>query len=599
MKRLLLCTMLLGGSNAIAQRETIDSLNTILRTSPADTTEMKICARLGKEYLHISGDTAIQFATRSLVLARRYRKLKTEAECYSLIGVVNKDRGNYDTALRYHLSALKIKEALHDEKGLATTHNDIGVLLKIIGRYDDALAHYRLSNELCRKLGIQKGVAMTYNNIGTIFREKRKLDSALAYYLKGLHEAEILGDSYSIATCLTNVGDAYAEKGNNRAALNMFLRSLQYDKANEDKPGMTTSYFSIARVLGALKRYDEALRYSDSAIAMSFVADLRQERMTSYAIRAGLEQATGNYAAALEYQQKLMSLQDSIMNEEINRQISELQTKYETQKKEQQIALQRAEIKKKNYLIGGTAGVFALTVLLSYSYYRRYKLKQQARLQQAVIHQQELATFAVIEAEEKERKRIAGDLHDGVGQLMSAAKMNLSVVAGELSFASEDQRSAFDKAIALVDEGCREVRTVSHNIMPNALLKSGLSSAIREFISKIDQRIINVNLYSEGLNERINGNLESVLYRIVQECVNNVIKHAGATQLDISLIRDEEGISLTIEDNGRGFNIHDKMNPEGIGLKNIRSRAEYLKGIAEWNTAPGQGTVVMVHVPLT
>src|SRR5690606_11673462 len=174
-----------------------------------------------------------------------------------------------------------------------------------------------------------------------------------------------------------------------------------------------------------------------------------------------------------------------------------------------------------------------------------------------------------------------------------------SMIGSELSFASEEQRQSFEKAMSLVDEGCREVRTVSHNIMPNALLKSGLSTAIREFVNKIDHRVIKVNLYTEGLHQRIDEKTESVLYRIVQECVNNVIKHASASQLDISIIREETDLTLTIEDNGKGFDSTDKSNFDGIGIRNIQSRVDYLKGSVEWDTAPGKGTVVMVHVPLS
>ena len=286
------------------------------------------------------------------------------------------------------------------------------------------------------------------------------------------------------------------------------------------------------------------------------------------------------------------------MNEETTTKISEIQTKYETEKKEQTIALQDSQLSKKNYVIGGILVILVFSTLLSYSYYNRNRLKHQAKLQEAIIHQQELATHAVIEAEERERKRIAGDLHDGVGQIMSAAKMNLSMMSSELSFSNKEQKLAFDKAMDLVDEGCREVRTVSHNIMPNALLKSGLTSAIREFVNKLDQRVIKVNLYSEGLNERIDTKTESVLYRIVQESVNNVIKHSGAEALDISLIKDEDGISVTIEDNGKGFDTSDKDKFSGIGMRNIQSRVDYLKGTVEWDSAPGKGTVVAIHIPL-
>jgi two-component system, NarL family, sensor kinase len=150
----------------------------------------------------------------------------------------------------------------------------------------------------------------------------------------------------------------------------------------------------------------------------------------------------------------------------------------------------------------------------------------------------------------------------------------------------------------LVDESCKEVRSVSHQMMPNALLKSGLASAIREFIDKIDNRILKINLYTEGLDERLEENTETVLYRVIQECVNNVIKHAGANQLDISLLKDPDGISATIEDNGKGFNTTNQQKFDGIGLKNIKSRVEFLKGTVDFDSSEGNGTLVAIHIPI-
>jgi two-component system, NarL family, sensor kinase len=122
---------------------------------------------------------------------------------------------------------------------------------------------------------------------------------------------------------------------------------------------------------------------------------------------------------------------------------------------------------------------------------------------------------------------------------------------------------------------------------------------VKEFLDKIDSRIIKINLHTEGLQERLDSNTETVLYRVIQECVNNVIKHSGANNLDISLIKDADGISATVEDNGRGFDTNYKQNFEGIGLKNIRSRVDFLKGTVDFDSSPGKGTLVAIHVPVT
>ena len=181
---------------------------------------------------------------------------------------------------------------------------------------------------------------------------------------------------------------------------------------------------------------------------------------------------------------------------------------------------------------------------------------------------------------------------------MSAAKMNLSAFENDIQFKDEAQKITFEKLIGLVDESCKEIRSVSHQMMPNALLKSGLASAVKEFLDKLNNKALKIHVYTEGLDERLDSNMETVLYRVIQECVTNAIKHAGATTLDISLIKDKEGISGTIEDNGKGFDTTDKEKFEGIGLKNITTRIEYLKGTVDFDSAPGRGTVVALFVPL-
>lgn len=599
MKRALIILLVLSNAfQALSQRHRIDSLLHANLQTLNDSVQMKAYYQLAKDYTNISIDSSQLYSKKSIALAIKLKNQKVLADCYSILGVNEKNLGNYEQALIWHFKALKIKEARNDELGMAIAHNDIGIIYKNMKRIDDALVNYKKSNELCIKIDLKKGISMTYNNIGTIYREKAKPDSALFYYDLALKEAEKTGDTYSISTCLANIGDIYTDKEKYIDALAIFQKCLSYDRANEDILGMVSSYNNIARTLGNLKKFNEAIRYSDSAMTITKNEDLKQERLETIMVRMNIEEWNKNYPAAFALQKEFIALKDSLMGVETTNKISELQTKYETEKKEQQITLQQSEIKRKNYMIAGVLGILALSTLLSYSYYRRYQLKQKSKLQAAIIHEQELATNAVIEAEERERKRIAGDLHDGVGQLMSAAKMNLSMVGNELSFHNDEERNAFFKAMDLVDEGCKEVRNVSHNIMPNALLKSGLASAIREFIDKIDQRILKVNLYTEGLNERIDTKIETVLYRIIQESINNVIKHSGASQLDISLIKDKEGISASIEDNGKGFDMNDKNNFNGIGIKNIQSRVDYLKGTVEWDAAIGKGTVVMVHIPV-
>jgi two-component system NarL family sensor kinase len=276
----------------------------------------------------------------------------------------------------------------------------------------------------------------------------------------------------------------------------------------------------------------------------------------------------------------------------------------EAKSKAQQIKLlasenqvQRLELIKRNIFLIAIAVILLVAILFSYLFYNRYKLKQEARLQAEVITQQDLSTKAVLNAEENERKRIAGELHDGLGQMFSAVKMNLSAITGNLTFDDEQSKEVFYKTMNLVDESCREVRVISHQMAPNVLLKSGLAAAVRDFINKIDSRKLKINLETFGLQERIDQNIETVLYRVIQETVNNVIKHSGANKLDIQLDKDDEGINAMVEDNGRGFDATQVEKFEGIGLKNIRTRVTYLKGTVDFSSNPGSGTLIAIFIP--
>ena len=157
--------------------------------------------------------------------------------------------------------------------------------------------------------------------------------------------------------------------------------------------------------------------------------------------------------------------------------------------------------------------------------------------------------------------------------MMSAAYMNLQALKDQLKQISPDDAELFSKSLSLVKESCDEVRQVSHNMMPNALLVKGLAKAVQEFIGQINQRNLKINLSTEGIFQYLPTHVEGVLYRVIQESVNNVIKHAGATLLDISINQSEDGIDVMIEDNGKGFDMG-QIQKVGIGLSNIKFSLE-------------------------
>jgi two-component system NarL family sensor kinase len=321
---------------------------------------------------------------------------------------------------------------------------------------------------------------------------------------------------------------------------------------------------------------------------LQYAAKINYTDMQSSAVNelADLYEQTGDYRQALIYLKKRIDLRAS-NNSKNSKTIDELQTKYEITQREDQVLQQQFEITKRNYWMAGILVIILLMLLIGFIYYKQTQLKQR-----------NIAMQAIIETEESERKRIAQDLHDSVSQTMSAAKINLSVIGGELPFVNEAQQKRFEKAIKLVDDGFREVRTISHNMMPWALNETGLAVVIKQFIGNIENDDIAINFFSRGFDVPFDSTTEIILYRVLQESVNNVMKHAHASRIDVSLIKDENGnISLTIEDNGKGFDATNPAGYRGMGLNNLQSRINFLKGKVELDSQVGKGTLVSIYIP--
>ncbi len=621
-----------------AQQNTIDSIEKII-PSQKDSTLAKSYNELTWQYRTINRDKAIDYGSKAIELGNKINFSKVVAQAYNDLGIIYYDQQDFTSALSSYKKAFDIRLKLNDQKGIGALYNKMGIIYQKESKFDSALLYAQEALEIYEKLKDKVGISYSLNNIGIVNQNVGNLDEALKYQQQSIVIKEEIKDKLGLAGSYVNVGNIYLLKkditkakeyfekaetitrqignpeylsnslnnlaslyqktGDYKKALPLAEESFEIRTKLQDKKGQVSCLVNMGSILTSDKQYSVAeTKYLVGLKLADTLASCLGEKAKLYDGLSRLYELTGDYKKSMEMARLTVILNDSIYTDGMNKRFSEMETKFQTAKKDKQIQEQQFELTKKQYWLYGSISFAFLILLLGYSYYRRNKLKQEKRLQLEVMKQQDLATKAIISAEENERKRIAAELHDGVGQMMSAAKMNLSAIENEIVFKDEAQKINFDKVIGMIDESCNEVRSVSHQMMPNALLKSGLASAVKEFIDKIDSRIIKINLYAEGLNERLDTNVETVLYRVIQECVNNVIKHSGATLLDISLIKDNDGIAATIEDNGKGFDSTDKNKYDGIGLKNIISRITYLKGTIDFDSSPGKGTLIAIHVPV-
>jgi two-component system NarL family sensor kinase len=590
-------------------------------------------------YLQKKIELAQQYANEEIILAEKINIPKFIAIANNDIGLVRLNQGNYEQSLKYNLVALQIRTQLKDEPGMASSLNKIGTIYTKQNKHAAALEVTLQCLHLFEKLGVKKNVSQTLNNLAHIYKNIGNEAKCLEYYQKALALNRSLNFDVGTVTNLLNIGNYYNRHGMPDSALVYLIESKHINAKSLNHYIQAAILMGIGVSYELQKKWNQALSTNLQALNEAMFIKDTTNVIAIYHNRANLflslDQLSNAFnclvitdsliqkskqffnnkeqyklwfkyynqihqpSLAEQYFRKYDSLKDAILNEKLTAQVTEMDTKYESKKKEEENKL----LKKDNQI--KTLSLWFLIIgllLLSISFYliyNRYTIKQKAKLENAILEEQILKSKAVIDAEEAERQRIAKDLHDGIGQMLSAVKLNLSSI--QLDFEKTTTKNTqIANAISLIDDSVKEVRTISHNMMPNLLLKKGLANAVREFIDKIDGTGLKIELEISGLQNRLNQDLEIVLYRVIQELINNIIKHAKASQVSIQILKYDDEISIMIQDNGAGFNFSAVLQKEaGIGLKNIITRIEYFKGQINFDSTINKGTTVIIEIPLT
>ncbi|MES2558204.1 MAG: sensor histidine kinase [Bacteroidota bacterium] len=568
-----------------------------------DLGSAKALIRLGIIYdVTAQFDSSISCYLQSGVYYARINNLKGKGSAINNIGMLYATKGQFSKALGNYFAALKIFESINEENFRGNCLNNIGIVYSDLYQYKHAQTYFKQAITIYQRTGNKAALASTYTNLGRNYSDLDLHDSALYYFEKSMVLEKELNNIYGLGILYNNLAITYKDKKDPEKGLFYLHESLKIKKQLDDKTGEASTLLNISDAYaqeGNTKQAEKYLLESHNlALTLNSYRILRKSGYQLYK----LYKTQGNYAKAIQYVDVYSMARDSAINEESAREIASLEARYESEKKALALEKKDLELKNANFEITHKQNTIiiliatcTLILLSSVLLYNQYRHKQQQAMAQQLLQQQELRNKAIIEAEEKERIRIARELHDGIGQQLSAAKMNLS--AFEASIGTE-HKEKYRSLMDLVDDAVKEVRTISHNMMPNALLRSGLSSAVREFVNKLSiTDALKIDLQIVGLNTRLESAAESVLYRVIQECVSNIIKHADASHINIQLIKHDTHLNLLIEDNGKGFETSNLEKFEGIGLKNIISRVQYLDGTIDFDSMPGRGTTIVVDVP--
>lgn len=550
------------------------------RTNKIDSLKNSIL-RLRDKDLSISKHTSVLANKIALLEASSYMK-----------------QDNQKDALAIYFDVLAKASSQQDSIAYISALNGVGWVNLELGKYDEAIDWLNKGLQLPTSKKYERYKLNYYINAAACYGALNKINEAKKVILEGLELADIYDDLYVEANGLNILGNIYIEEKNLTKAIECLTKATEIRNKIGDPFYIVADMSQLSLLYFSNKEFDKAITLSKKAIEIALEKNIEAKLPFLYYNLSEMQYKMGKYKDAYSTLLELNRYKDKRYQTVPAEQLKELEVKYQSSINEIIIQKQKFQLTLKNYLLVGVVLLLLLVATMGIMAVKNAKNKASLKLKASLAQQREENTKAIIAIEEKERTRFAAELHDGLGPMLSAVKHNLSSFNHSLESLPYNELETFNKAMNLLDESCKEVRSVSHSIMPNALLKSGLAHAVKDFISKVSNSQIHIDLHIHLRSQRLDAPIEVAVYRIIQECVNNVIKHADATQLDISITQELSELSVTIEDNGKGFE-HSNMKNQGIGLNNMNARIKYLNGQLEVDSRPGNGTLIAFHIPLT
>lgn len=644
MKEFLLTgAFLITCAGAIAQAPANkDSLLHLLLTAKEDTAKVLLYISLGNEYDQDDYDTAAMYYRQAGALSKKLNYKRGIIKFTSDYTGILSRKGEFDSSVLLNKQSIEVAKELNDDLTIAKTIANTGNSYNYLGAYDSAIYYYEMSvkyfdrvnnpyytariNDLIQVAyfrlgqygkGVEKGkAAVAYfrkegnemelgrallnlaNNYPSVDHE----DSALAYYKEALTIAEKSGYKELQLSCLIGMGNAYFHRYQPDAMRPYHASALALSREIDNVEGEVIAGRGMALYYLLKKDFNTSKNYLSASLKLADSLGLKKEKFEDLKVMSAILFAQHDIVGAELMLDSSSVVEDELRGEEIQNKTLLLEKRFETEKKEAQIKLQQTALKQKNtlnYLLITGAAALLLILLLVYRNYRNRQKLQQVKIDELEKERQLTATEAVLKGEEQERTRLAKDLHDGLGGMLSGIKFSLNNVKQNLIM-TPDNAQTFERSIDMLDSSIKEMRRVAHNMMPEILLRYGLNLAVKEFCKEIDQSgAIHVNYQFIGSTDAvIEQSVAIATYRIVQELVNNAIKHANAQNVLVQLhLSDQEKVlAITVEDDGKGFDKTRIAELKGMGWNNIQNRVDFLKGKMDISSEPGKGTSILIEI---
>jgi signal transduction histidine kinase len=545
-------------------------------------------------------DSAIYFVQQALDIARAKGDSLNIGLSLMNLGVFYGDLSEFTKAIEYCLQGLKIVEGKTYTKTEVQINDRLQVLYMQMSQYDKAIVYGEKAVQQSRQLKLPAFLAQSLSNLAMSYNGKKMPEKAMPLLVEALAITKNLGSTNMESSILLNLADIALAKGDYQTVKKYCERSLELFRQIKSLGGEVTALRALGICYLHEKDFAKATSYVQQSLEIAKANNYKTEKASALKVLSNISFATGDLEAGEKYYGESEAVLTSMIEDVLSEKSANLEKKYETDKKDNQLKLQQAELQRKNmynYLLAAGAVILLIISLLSYRTYQQKQRLQQLRINELETQQQLTATEAVLKGEEQERTRLAKDLHDGLGGMLSGIKYSFNTMKGNLIM-TPDNAQAFERSMDMLDSSIKEMRRVAHNMMPEALVKFGLDTALKDFCNDINQSgALQVSYQSIGLESAEIAQTTSIsVYRIVQELINNTMKHASAKSAIVQVAKSGNQLTVTVEDDGKGFNAAVLDQPIGMGWSNIKSRVDFLKGKLDIMSTPETGTSVHIEM---
>jgi len=637
MKIKLLLFFILFCFQSYSQQKIIDSLTTLTKTNLTDSLKVKVYGDLSYYYGTINMDSAFHYGKKALNLALENENAQGIGQSYNDLGILYYRISEFDKSISYYKKSLKIREELKDTMGLGGLYNKLGIAYQRIFKMDSALFYNTQALKIFEQKNHTQYVALIKNNIANIYFNLKQYQKSLKEHLDVAEIRTQIKDNFGLVYSYTNIGNSYlylkdtiesinyykkgidlAEKHNYQSELatlynnygsilwnqnqineasTYYSKSLKLRQNLNDNYGIASVYLNLGELNLSQNKINEAGKNIREGLQISKRINANEKVLSGYSLMLSYFAHKKNTDSILKYQGLINSTKDSILNSRITKEVAEIEEKFETEKKEKEIALQKEQIlknelqlKNRNLYLILLASGFLIFGIIIFSLFKRSQHKKREFKQHLALT--EAQTYNKLQ---DQRLRISRDLHDNIGSQLTFIISSIDNLKFLTKSSDETLKNKLSDINSFTTSAIAQLRDTIWAMNKPEITFENFLSRIMSYIEKAKSAKTDISFNIEN-NVKSEIKFSSVkginIFRVIQEAINNAIKYADASKIDLTLNENGNNITINIKDNGKGFNMNEVEL--GNGLENMEKRITEIKGIFNLHSEIGKGTSVTI-----